>query len=438
MGYLRPLGDIERGCWLIDQTAPMNVVAIAALRGRLDLARLADALARVQRRHPLLRVCVQVDRAGPAFFSSDHAVPVEVIDRRTETQWMQVATDERNRPIAWGVPPLLRLSVVKGDDESELVITMHHIISDGASASYFIRDLLRAYAARGERAELGTLALRPAIEALMPESERGVAGLKRSARFIGQQAWTYFARRPQLLREQASVPAAQRQSTFAHQLLSQAETHALLAICRRHTVSVHSALCAALLQAVGAEIRTDMNVGETLLGCCTPVNLRAALRPAVGEDLGLYVGPIVTFHPLDARTELFALAAQLTTQIQAARTAGIPTLALATQGRLLPARISPQRAAQHLYNRLFGTVSVSNMGILDIPTDYGELQLDALHLGGSNNPFGSLISITATTLSGRLDLTFNYNQRIVSDERLSRVVTATMNALRQVERAAAP
>ena len=75
-----------------------------------------------------------------------------------------------------------------------------------------------------------------------------LAGLKRSARFIGQQAWTFFARRPQLLREQASVPAAQRQSTFAHQLLSQAETHALLAICRRHTVSVHSALCAALLR----------------------------------------------------------------------------------------------------------------------------------------------------------------------------------------------
>ena len=79
MGYLRPLGDIERGCWLIDQTAPMNVVAIAALRGRLDLARLADALACVQRRHPLLRACVQIDRTGPAFFASEHAVPIAVM-----------------------------------------------------------------------------------------------------------------------------------------------------------------------------------------------------------------------------------------------------------------------------------------------------------------------------------------------------------------------
>ncbi|HNN98076.1 MAG TPA: condensation domain-containing protein, partial [Pseudomonadota bacterium] len=362
MGYLRPLGDIERGCWLIDQTAPMNVVAIAALRGRLDLLRLRDALARVQRRHPLLRVSVQIDRAGPAFFASDHAIPVEVIERRTPSHWMQIATDERNRAIAWDVPPLLRLSVLRGDDESELVMTMHHIISDGASASYLIRDLLRAYADRSTSVELAPLDLRPAIEALMPESERGLAGLKRSARFIGQQAWTYFARRPQLLREQESVPSAQRQSTFAHQVLSQVETHALLAACRGHSVSVHSALCAALLRAVRAEIQADTHVGEMLLGCCTPVNLRAALRPAVGEDLGLYVGPIVTFHQLSAGTELFALAAELTTQIQAARTAGIPTLALATQGRLLPARISPQRAAQHLYNRLFGTVSVSNMG----------------------------------------------------------------------------
>ena len=72
----RALGSIERGCWLIDQTAPMNVVAIAAVRGAIELPRLHAALAAVQRRHPLLRVCVQVQADGPAFFSDRCAIPV--------------------------------------------------------------------------------------------------------------------------------------------------------------------------------------------------------------------------------------------------------------------------------------------------------------------------------------------------------------------------
>lgn len=305
------------------------------------------------------------------------------------------------------------------------------MISDGASTSYFFRDLLLAYRDEAAADKLAPLLLRPHLEALMPQAERGLAGLTRSARFIGQQGWTFFAQRPRLLREQAAVPTAQRRSASSQQQLSRDETAALLTTCRQHGVTVHSALCAALLMAVGVEIRSESPAPQHLLGCCTPVKLRRALRPAVGEDLGLYVGPIVTFHQLASNTALFTLAAQLTTQIQAAREDGVATLALATQSRLLPARISPQRAAQHLYNRLFGTVSVSNMGVLDIPLDYGDLQLAALHLGGSNNPFGSLISITATTLAERLFLTFNYNERIVSAERLSRVVTATMNAIRE-------
>lgn len=430
MQRVRVLGNIERGCWLISQTAPMNVVAIAEVRGKLELARLRAALDLVQRRHLLLRVCVQAEHGVPSYFASNAAIPIEVSERRGPDHWQQVAIAERNRPLRWDTPPLVRLTVLHGDGESDLIITLHHLISDGASTVAFFRELLLAYSDEAAAAKLGPLPVRPSLEMLMPEAERGVMGLTRSARFIGQQAWTFFARRPRLLPEQKLVPAAQRRSSLVQQRLSGAETAALLAACRKHAVTLHSVLCAALLMAVGAEIHAESPAPHHVLGCCTPVNLRRALSPAVGEEIGLYVGPIVTFHQLDASTELFALAEQLTTQIQAARTAGVPALALATQSRLLPARISPQRAAQHLYNRLFGAVSVSNMGVLEIPVDYGELHLDALHLGGSNNPFGSLISITANTLSAKLYLTFNYNEHIVSAERLNRVMTEAMRKLR--------
>lgn len=100
MGRLRGLGNIERGCWLIDQTAPMNVLAVAQVSGRLDPARLSAALELVQRRHPLLRVCVQVDGGVPSYFYSDAPIPLAVLERRDGTHWHEVVTDERNRPRA--------------------------------------------------------------------------------------------------------------------------------------------------------------------------------------------------------------------------------------------------------------------------------------------------------------------------------------------------
>ena len=429
MGRLRILGNIERGCWLIDQTAPMNVLAVAQVRGRLDPARLSAALDLVQRRHPLLRVCVQVDGGVPSYFYSDAPIPLAVIERRDGTHWHEVVTDERNRPFRWDRAPLLRLTVLYGADESELIFTMHHLISDGASSTYILRDLLLALSGQAAASAFAPLPERPALEALMPSSERGLSGLTRSTRFLAEQAWTFFARRPRLLSAQQSVPPAERRSAVSHQQLSRDETTALLAACRSHGVTLHGALCAALLLAVGAEVRAESPAPDHLLGCCTPVNLRRVLRPEIGEDIGLYVGPIVTFHRLTARTELFALAAELTKQIHAARTNGVPALALATQSRLLPSRVSPQQAARHLYNRLFGTVSVTNMGVLDIPLEYGDLHLTAVHIGGANNPYGSLISIGVTTLAGQLFMNFNYNERIVGAARLDRVVTATMRAL---------
>ncbi len=430
MRRLRLLGNIERGCWLIDQTAPMNVLAVAQVKGRLDPARLPAALALLQRRHPLLRVCVKVEDGLPAYFDSDAPIPITVIDRRDGTHWYEMVTEERNRPFRWEQAPLLRLSVLRGESESELIFTMHHLISDGASSTYLLRDLLLATSGQATSSVLTPLPERPALEDLMPPSERGLSGLKRSAHFLASQAWTFFARRPRLLAEQQSVPSAQRRSAVSHQQLTKEETSALLSACRSHGATLHGALCAALLLAVGAEIRTESPAPEHLLGCCTPVNLRRVLQPEIGEDIGLYVGPIVTFHRLTARTELFALATELTNQIHTARSAGVPALALATQSRLLPARVSPKQAARHLYNRLFGTVSVTNMGVLDIPLDYGDLRLTAIHIGGANNPYGSLISIGATTLDGQLFLNVNYNERIVTAERIDRVVSSTMRALR--------
>lgn len=57
----RPLSSSERAVWLLNQAASLNGVIVARVRGPLAELHVQVGLARLQRRHPLLRVRVDGD-----------------------------------------------------------------------------------------------------------------------------------------------------------------------------------------------------------------------------------------------------------------------------------------------------------------------------------------------------------------------------------------
>ncbi len=69
--------------------------------------------------------------------------------REAEGDPVAVALAERAERFDLAVPPLLRAALVRGTGRSWLVLTMHHIATDGWSVPVMIRELLAMHA--GER-----------------------------------------------------------------------------------------------------------------------------------------------------------------------------------------------------------------------------------------------------------------------------------------------
>ncbi|HEU5378724.1 MAG TPA: amino acid adenylation domain-containing protein, partial [Ktedonobacteraceae bacterium] len=178
------LSFAQQRLWFLQQLEPgsaaYNVSGAVRLRGRLESAVLARALDAVIRRHESLRTT----------FSSQQGVPVQVIASAPRT-WLtvvdlsqlaiqkreliarQLARQEAAQPFDLGRGSLLRSFLLSISEQDQiLLLTMHHIISDGWSIGILARELTILYAAllRGEKALLPNLPVQYADYALWQRS----------------------------------------------------------------------------------------------------------------------------------------------------------------------------------------------------------------------------------------------------------------------------
>ncbi|HEY0606708.1 MAG TPA: condensation domain-containing protein, partial [Herpetosiphonaceae bacterium] len=167
-----PLSFAQERLWFIDRLQPgssaYNMPQVVRLRGRLDVGALRASLTEVVRRHEILRTTFSTsdDRAGqpiqlihsPAEVAlACHDLSALPAAERDSTA-RQLAADETGRPFDLRHGPLLRaLLILTSDDEHLLVLTLHHIVSDGWSTGLLIRELTTYYSAAVRGAPIATV-----------------------------------------------------------------------------------------------------------------------------------------------------------------------------------------------------------------------------------------------------------------------------------------
>ena len=425
----RPLTDAERACWLIDQQSPFLIVHIAHLRGPIPLLALRRALDAVTAATPLLRVGVTPGRP-PRFHETARPVPLEILPRTGPSDWERALVLARSTPLDVATGPLARLTLVHGEHDSELLLVTHHGIADGVSGVRLLRDLLTALdrLVRDESPALPDTPPRPGVEDLLPAVALGASSLPRRLGYLLGQL-VEILRRPKKLPEQARIPVEARIPRTRHLLVDAPTAAALLARCRAEGTTVHGAIVAAALRALARRLG-----GAARLGCCTPVNLRRQLQTPLGDEFGMYVGPVVHFHDVRPDAALWPLAREIRAALRSAAERHAPEIALATQAALLPGSATPSVAAGLLYHPLFGALAVTNMGAPDIPTTYGAVELDRVHIASPTAPLGSLVSLAVLSLRGAISLNVNYSQDIVRDDVIDAIVADTLDGLAELAR----
>ncbi|HYN22024.1 MAG TPA: amino acid adenylation domain-containing protein, partial [Thermoanaerobaculia bacterium] len=146
--------------WFLDRfgsdRASYNLPAAIHLRGRLNVAALAAALSEIVRRHESLRTTFRLTGGaeprvlqviGPAML-----LPLPVVDltgiRNRREEAARLSGDEARRIFDLSRGPLLRTMLVRtGGDEHTLLLTQHHIVSDGWSIGVLLRELRALYSA---------------------------------------------------------------------------------------------------------------------------------------------------------------------------------------------------------------------------------------------------------------------------------------------------
>ncbi len=157
-----PLSFAQQRLWFLDQLEPgspvYNIPAAVELAGRLDVAVLAGALTEVMHRHDALRTTFQSEGGKPvqvvAGWTGRATADLPLVDlgalpdeaRGKEADRLMAA--EARRPFDLRVGPLLRASLLRLSGERHLVlVTLHHIVSDGWSTGVLVRELGILYAA---------------------------------------------------------------------------------------------------------------------------------------------------------------------------------------------------------------------------------------------------------------------------------------------------
>ncbi|WP_233595935.1 non-ribosomal peptide synthetase [Corallococcus sp. CA031C] len=273
-----PLSFAQQRLWFLDQLEPQgsfhNVPAALRLQGTLDVAALERAFAELFRRHESLRTVFRSEEGRPLHVIlpvPEAPLPMQDLgslpESTREAEALQRAQDEAKRPFDLSKGPLLRVTLLKlAEQEHLLLLTMHHIVSDGWSMGVLVREVVALYEAfhLGQPSPLPELALQYADYTAWQRQWMEQGALAR------QLAWwrKQLDGAPQTVDLPTDRPRPTVQSHNGEQLqvlVPPSVMADLQALCRREGVTLFMALLAGFQVVLSRYTRrTDIVVGTDI------------------------------------------------------------------------------------------------------------------------------------------------------------------------------
>jgi surfactin family lipopeptide synthetase A len=158
-----PLSFAQQRLWFLDQLEPnspfYNIPVALRLKGRIDITALTQSFQEIVRRHEVLRTIFEMGENGePVQKILPHLkLEVDRIDLNAEQVdqalvWQAMCREEAVNPFDLQRGPLIRASLLMLADNGNsqdaiLMLTMHHIVSDGWSAAVLVNEFAVLYRA---------------------------------------------------------------------------------------------------------------------------------------------------------------------------------------------------------------------------------------------------------------------------------------------------
>ncbi|MBN1453102.1 MAG: hypothetical protein JW963_18955 [Anaerolineales bacterium] len=423
--------------------SPFSIVTmVARIKGKVTEKMLRNAVEKAQQRHFLLRVRIKDNQDHTQWFTPDDVqeIPIEVVERKSQDDWIEVHAAAMKRPFEFETRPAIRFILVQSPDISELIILCHHMICDGMSLAYLARDLLVYLGDPAQ--EVDVLPAPPTINLDNLPTDVSQSGLAKF--FINRmnQKWAeqseYFDQKDYRVLTQAYW------DHYTHAVLSvelsEGETSALVDRCRAEQVTVNSALSAAFCGAQSF-VEGERPYHKKIV---VAASLRDRLPKSPGEGIGMYAGGVElafkynhqrgfwenarAFHraisPKYTNKRLFgdvlnwlyldptmfeAMNFKKLGELVPMDSSRYKKLAAFSKQADVVSSILERDQLLSLESKHWGTAT-TNLGRLDFPKHYGKLELGRLIMqpGGGIPLANANLVLGAVTCAGKLSLVLEY------------------------------
>ncbi|MFJ9750091.1 non-ribosomal peptide synthetase [Streptomyces chartreusis] len=304
-----PVTPLQRGLYFQAQMAGSAGHYVAqswfTFDRRLDTGALAEAMAHVIARHPVVGAGFTTDDDGNPVqtLAEGRRVGVRTIALSTHSEVEALRARDRDTGFDPGEPPLIRMTVVRlPDDRDGLLLSYHLLLWDGWSREIVLRDLFDAYQA----ALAGTL---PAPTPAVPAFEDHARALDAKDAAVAERFWAEQLAKlpgPTLLAGPAPALSDALPRALVH-TMSAEQSDLLRDAARAHGVTLNSVLTGGFGLLLGSRTgRGDAVFGVTVSG-------------REGEGLSDIVGVLLNTVPMWTRARPDDTVRDYLSAVQAAR-----------------------------------------------------------------------------------------------------------------------
>ena len=292
-----PLSFAQQRLWFLYQLDPESAAYNSTLADRvsgdLDEAALGWALSELVRRHEVLRTTFRRAEGGPVqVVSAPAPLPLPAVDlsrldeEPRDAELLRLASEEERRPFDLARGPMIRAAVVRlGRRQQALLLSLHHIVSDGWSVEVFQRELAALYqaVASGSPSPLAELPLQYADFAVWQRRWLQGEVLESELAFWRQRLAGLEPLR--LTVDHPRPPVQGFGGAFQPLILTTELSQALKALSRRRGVTLYMTLLAAF------ELFLHRHTGQTDIAVGSPIANRN--RMETEGLIGFFVNTLV-------------------------------------------------------------------------------------------------------------------------------------------------
>ncbi|WP_025143779.1 condensation domain-containing protein [Pedobacter jeongneungensis] len=385
----------------VDAKTPLNCVFGAKISGQINEENLHRALQKIQQKHPLLQMNIDATGKTPYFVHHENIskIPVRITDRLTDEDWLIQSKTEWYKLFDSPNQPLARLVWLKGETESDLLLVLPHCICDGTTILNLMRELMTLI--DNPQQNLAPYPSFLSVNDLMPED----FSISKLGHFKGK----IFAALGRLFFffKATSNNQVDRNNYAVHWKISVENTKKLLQKCKEENTTVHAAICVAFMEAF-KHVQGTKAHGKVIC----PVDIRRFVE-AIKQDTMFAFAPIAELR-LDQIENRFWTKAQVLKNDLDAKIAEMKVYDLLNISEYFHSSVNKMIG---FLKTTKGThdVTLSNMGLLNIPKDYQDFSIETIYSPTVAFPWKNANTLVCSTFNGQLDFSFMSNESFLRE-----------------------